>query len=115
MQEIRQVLGQTSLDSMEHNKKISSLSGGQLARIVFSELIIEKPHLIFFDEPTNHLDLETIDALIDAINNFSGATVIISHDIELIERTNCDIFLLEDKTLKRLDSIDEYIEQILEE
>jgi ATP-binding cassette subfamily F protein 1 len=115
MQEIRRVLGNISLESTEHKKKIGMLSGGQKARIVFSEIIIEKPNLILLDEPTNHLDLQSIEALINSINEYTGAVIIISHDIDLIEKTECDIFLLEDNTLKRLDTIDEYIEQILED
>ena len=112
MEEIRKVLGKIALGKEEHKKPISQLSGGQKMRIVFSEIILEKPHLILLDEPTNHLDLETIDALIEGINEYNGSIVTITHNIDLIERTESVVFMLKDTHLIRLDSIDEYIEEI---
>jgi ATPase subunit of ABC transporter with duplicated ATPase domains len=84
-------------------------------RIVFSEIVIEQPHLILFDEPTNHLDLETIDALIEGINEYNGSIVTITHNIDLIERTESDVYLLCNAQLDRLDSINDYIETIINE
>lgn len=112
MKEIRKILGKIALDSKEHKKTIGSLSGGQKMRIVFAGIIIEEPNLILFDEPTNHLDLETIDTLIESINTFKGSIITISHDIDLIERTDCEIQLLDNYKLTRLDSIDDYIKML---
>ena len=115
MEEIRKVLGKIALGKEEHKKPISQLSGGQKMRIVFSEIVIEQPHLILFDEPTNHLDLETIDALIEGINEYNGSIVTITHNIDLIERTESDVYLLCNTQLERLDSINDYIETIINE
>lgn len=109
MQDIRKILGQIALESKEHKKEIGNLSGGQKMRIVFAGIIIEEPNLILLDEPTNHLDLETIDTLIGSINTFDGSIIMISHDIDLIERTDSEIYLLDNYKLTKLESIDEYI------
>lgn len=63
---------------------IKTLSGGQKFRVSLALAMYTKPHLIVMDEPTNHLDLETIDALVEAIDGFQGGIVIVSHDEHLI-------------------------------
>jgi len=110
-QEIRRILGSISLESEYHKKKISILSGGQKMRIAFSQVILEKPNVILLDEPTNHLDIETTECLIESLNNYNGCVLIISHDINLIEETNCLVYHLHNTSLKLLNNgIDEYID-----
>jgi ATPase subunit of ABC transporter with duplicated ATPase domains len=109
VQDIRKTLGLISLPGEYHNKQIKVLSGGQRMRIVFSEVIIEKPHIILLDEPTNHLDIETIECLIESLNKYTGAVLIISHDLFLIESTECLIHHLHDTKLTQLESIQQYI------
>ena len=62
-----------------HEVKIQDLSGGQKACVIFVALILKRPHILLFDEPTNDLDIETIDALIMAINEFTGGIVCVAH------------------------------------
>ena len=85
----RNILGKLGISKIDNidipTNKIGDLSGGQKARVSFASIQIENPHLILLDEPTNHLDLESIEGLINGINNFNGGVVIITHDMYLIE------------------------------
>ncbi len=61
-------------------KRLSTLSGGEAARLVFSKLIMERPNVLVLDEPTNHLDLESIEALVEGLRNYPGTLIFVSHD-----------------------------------
>ena len=65
-------------------QKIHTMSGGQKCRLCLALSMYRKPHLLILDEPTNHLDLETTEALIQAINNFEGGVLLVSHDQHLL-------------------------------
>ncbi|MFX8308807.1 ATP-binding cassette domain-containing protein, partial [Acinetobacter baumannii] len=67
--------------------EVGSLSGGEKARLVLCLMTYDAPHLMILDEPTNHLDVEAREALIQALNAFEGAVLLISHDRHLIELT----------------------------
>jgi ATPase subunit of ABC transporter with duplicated ATPase domains len=64
----------------ESKKKLSALSGGEAARLMFAKQAVEKPNVLILDEPTNHLDLEAIDALVQAIKAYEGTLIFVSHD-----------------------------------
>jgi len=93
------------------------LSGGQKARVVFVELSLLRPHMLLLDEPTNNLDIETIDALIDAINEFNGGVVVVSHDARLILNTECRLWIVgENRDVYEFSrGFEEYREELLEE
>jgi len=96
----RASLGSFGLEGSKHLIPISSLSGGQKARVVLASIGLERPHIMLLDEPTNHLDLESVDALIDGINAFQGGVILVSHDARLIEATKCRLFIVPgDKTV----------------
>ena len=65
---------------------MKNLSDGQRCRVIFAWLAGRAPHLLLLDEPTNHLDMETIDALAEAINEFEGGLLLVSHDFRLINQ-----------------------------
>jgi ATP-binding cassette subfamily F protein 1 len=114
VQEARKCLGRYGLESHAHTIKNINLSGGQKARVQFAIINILQPHAIFLDEPTNHLDIESINALIDAINNYKGTIVIISHDSKLIEETNCQLYICDQKSCKKFSGdLDDYRDFII--
>jgi ATPase subunit of ABC transporter with duplicated ATPase domains len=77
---LRGQLGRVLLSGADVDKSIQSLSGGEAARLLFAKLAVERPNVLVLDEPTNHLDLESIHALIEALRNFDGTVVFVSHD-----------------------------------
>ena len=99
MQTVRKYLGNLKLEPKFHNTKIGNLSGGQKARVAFVFLIFHQPKLLLLDEPTNHLDIETIEALIDALNEFNGGFMIITHESELLDHIDPNIWLIKNKSI----------------
>ncbi|VDQ06610.1 unnamed protein product [Trichobilharzia regenti] len=78
---------------------IRTLSDGQRCRIIFAWLAQKAPHLLLLDEPTNHLDIETIDSLADAIDDFEGGLLLVSHDFRLISQVAKEIWVCENETV----------------
>lgn len=116
-QESRMMLGRFGLESHAHEIKVSDLSGGQKARVVFASLSKQDSHILFMDEPTNHLDIESIDALADAIGAFQGGVILVSHDARLIEATDCRLWVISGDlgvTLYEGD-VDDYRESLLKD
>uniref|UniRef100_A0A1A8Q4Q3 ATP-binding cassette sub-family F member 1 n=1 Tax=Nothobranchius pienaari TaxID=704102 RepID=A0A1A8Q4Q3_9TELE len=114
-QDSRKCLGRFGLESHAHTIQISKLSGGQKARVVFAELSCRQPDVLILDEPTNNLDIESIDALSEAINEYKGAVIIVSHDARLITETQCQLWVVEDCTVNQIDGdFDDYKREVLE-
>uniref|UniRef100_A0A1A7WP09 ATP-binding cassette sub-family F member 1 n=1 Tax=Iconisemion striatum TaxID=60296 RepID=A0A1A7WP09_9TELE len=114
-QDSRKCLGRFGLESHAHTIQISKLSGGQKARVVFAELSCRQPDVLILDEPTNNLDIESIDALSEAINEYKGAVIIVSHDARLITETQCQLWVVEDCAVNQIDGdFDDYKREVLE-
>ncbi|XP_033982092.1 ATP-binding cassette sub-family F member 1 [Trematomus bernacchii] len=114
-QDGRKCLGRFGLESHAHTIQISKLSGGQKARVVFAELSCRQPDVLILDEPTNNLDIESIDALSEAINEYKGAVIIVSHDARLITETQCTMWVVEDRSVVQIDGdFDDYKREVLE-
>ncbi|XP_064593551.1 ATP-binding cassette sub-family F member 1 [Zonotrichia leucophrys gambelii] len=114
-QEARRCLGRFGLEGHAHTLQIAKLSGGQKARVVFAELSCREPDVLILDEPTNNLDIESIDALADAINEYKGAVIVVSHDARLITETNCQLWVVEEQGLSQIDGdFDDYKREVLE-
>ncbi|XP_050383373.1 ABC transporter F family member 4-like [Argentina anserina] len=118
---VRAKLGKFGLPSHNHLTPIAKLSGGQKSRVVFTSISMSKPHILLLDEPTNHLDMQSIDALADALDEFTGGVVLVSHDSRLISRV-CDdeersqIWIVEDGTVEKFDrSFEEYKDELQKE
>ena len=114
-QEARQNLGRFGLEGHAHTIPMCDLSGGQKARVVFAELSNRDPDVLILDEPTNNLDIESIDALIESINEFKGGVVIVSHDARLIREANCELYECADQDCAPCDiEFDDYRQLILD-
>ncbi|XP_052440846.1 ATP-binding cassette sub-family F member 1 isoform X2 [Carassius gibelio] len=114
-QDARKCLGRFGLESHAHTIQISKLSGGQKARVVFAELACRQPDVLILDEPTNNLDIESIDALSEAINEYKGAVIIVSHDARLITETQCQLWVVEDQSINNIDGdFEDYKREVLE-
>jgi ATP-binding cassette subfamily F protein 2 len=94
---MRRIIGRFGITGKSQTTPIGQLSDGQKSRVVFSWLAYKEPHLLLLDEPTNHLDIETIDALAEAINEFEGGMVLVSHDFRLINQVAKEIWVCESK------------------
>ena len=74
-----------------------------------------QPHILVMDEPTNHLDIESINGLIEGINNFEGGVLIVSHDMNLITETDCVLWVCDNKSIKKFDGeYEDYVDKVLE-
>jgi ATP-binding cassette subfamily F protein 3 len=78
------------------DNKISALSGGEKSRLLFAFMSLDAPHLLLLDEPTNHLDIDAREALVQALNAYEGAIVIVSHDPNMVERVADRLWLVKD-------------------
>ncbi|KNC56453.1 uncharacterized protein AMSG_02423 [Thecamonas trahens ATCC 50062] len=107
---MRSILGRFGLSGKAQVSPIRHLSGGQVRRLGFAYLAQTSPSMIVMDEPTNGLSMDAIDALADALNEFEGGVVVVSHDFRLLERMErAEIFVTENKSLNRWNgSIMEY-------
>lgn len=77
---VRGQLGRVLFSADDVDKPVTSLSGGEAARLIFCQLMVEKPNVLLLDEPTNHLDLEAIEALANALLEYEGTLLFVSHD-----------------------------------
>lgn len=118
---VRAKLGKFGLPSHNHLTPIAKLSGGQKSRVVFTSISMSNPHILLLDEPTNHLDMQSIDALAEALEEFTGGVVLVSHDSRLISRVcedeeRSEIWVVEDGTVRSFPgTFEEYKEELQRE
>jgi ATP-binding cassette, subfamily F, member 3 len=93
-------------------KTVEVLSGGETARLYIAKLIFEKPNLLLLDEPTNHLDLDTIETLEEALANYDGTVIFVSHDLYFIQNLAERIWYFSDYTLTDTDLTPEQIHAV---
>ena len=92
-QVIRSICGAMMFSGDSADKKVSLLSGGEKSRVMLGQILAREVNLLFLDEPTNHLDMESIEALTEAIQNFEGAVMIVTHSEEMLRRV-CDRLII---------------------
>jgi ATP-binding cassette, subfamily F, member 3 len=115
-QKRRAHLGRFGFQQDKALTKVSALSGGEKARLLLALMSRETPHVLLLDEPTNHLDIDSRQALVQAVNSFEGAVVLISHDPHLIELTADRLWLVAGGMVKSFDGdLDDYRKLLTEE
>ncbi|ANB14000.1 putative AAA family ATPase GCN20 [Sugiyamaella lignohabitans] len=100
-EECRRLLGAFGITGTLGLQKIALLSGGQKSRVAFACLGLNTPHILVLDEPSNHLDTAGLDALADALRNFKGGILMVSHDVSTIDRVCNEIWLSESGTVRK--------------
>ena len=94
--EVRSHLARFGYRGEEVFKDCAQLSGGELARLRFAEMALERPNLMFLDEPTNHLDIYMRESLTEALAAYTGTLLLVTHDRYLMQALGCPILYLED-------------------
>ncbi len=111
---VRSQLGRFGFSGQKATTEVGKLSGGERARLALALITREAPHLLILDEPTNHLDVDAREALIQALNEYTGAVMIVSHDRHMLEMTADRLVLVDRGTAKDFDgSIEDYIAFVL--
>ena len=114
--QIRSYLAKFGIEQEKSLRKIQVLSGGEKSRLLFAVMSLQEPELLILDEPTNHLDIESRESLIDALNEYNGAVILITHDLHLVEFVADDLWLVSRGRCQAYDGdIDDYRELILSE
>ena len=111
---LRSRLGAVGFSGEKADTPVSDLSGGERARLMLAMATLDRPNLLILDEPTNHLDIDARDELLEALNDYEGAVILISHDRRLIEGAADRLLLVADGGAKSFDGdIDDYKRLVL--
>ncbi len=111
--EVRSICGTMMFSGELADKKISVLSGGERSRVMLGKIIATPSNLLLLDEPTNHLDMHSIDSLCDAIEQFEGATIMVTHSEMLLRRLADALVIFHQGGAEYFDgSYDEFLEKI---
>ncbi|CAL1386990.1 unnamed protein product [Linum trigynum] len=100
-EKMRAAIGKFGLTGKAQVMPMNNLSDGQKARVIFAWLAYRQPHMLLLDEPTNHLDIETIDSLAEALSEWDGGLVLVSHDFRLINQVAKEIWVCENQAVTR--------------
>ncbi|MGV3604629.1 MAG: ABC-F family ATP-binding cassette domain-containing protein [Dyadobacter fermentans] len=110
--QIKNILGAFMFQGDEIDKKVSVLSGGERTRLAMVKLLLEPVNLLILDEPTNHLDLKSKDVLKEALRNFDGTLVLVSHDRDFLQGLSQKVFEFKDKrVIEHFETIDAFLER----
>ena len=111
---VRAQLGRFGFSGDKATTRVAKLSGGERARLALALITRDAPHLLILDEPTNHLDVDSREALVQALNGYNGAVILVSHDRHMVELTADRLVLVDDGRAEDYGgSIDDYIDLVL--
>ena len=98
---IRSILGAFLFTGDDADKKVKVLSGGEKSRLILAKLLINPPNFLLLDEPTTHLDVDAVEALVQALNNYQGTLVFISHDIYFVRSIANMVYEVKDGRIRK--------------
>ncbi|MBV7255219.1 ABC-F family ATP-binding cassette domain-containing protein [Pacificimonas sp. WHA3] len=111
---VRAQLGRFGFSGDRALQKVETLSGGERARLALALITRDAPHMLILDEPTNHLDVDTREALVQALGQYDGAVIIVSHDRHMVEAAADRLILVNNGTAQPYDgSLDDYTDFVL--
>lgn len=115
-QQIRDYLGSFAFHGDKVSQPVSSFSGGEKARLVLALIVWQRPNLLLLDEPTNHLDLDMRQALTEALVDYEGSLVVVSHDRHLLRNTVEEFYLVHDKQVEEFKGdLEDYQKWLMEQ
>jgi ATP-binding cassette subfamily F protein 3 len=110
--QIKNILGRFMFGGDDNDKKVSMLSGGEKTRLAMVKLLLDPVNLLILDEPTNHLDLKSKDVLKQALMDFDGTLILVSHDRAFLEGLSQKVFEFKDKrVIEHFETIDEFLKR----
>ncbi len=108
--QIKTILGGFMFNGEDIDKKVSVLSGGEKTRLAMVKLLLEPVNLLILDEPTNHLDLRSKDVLKEALKNFDGTLILVSHDRDFLQGLSQKVFEFKDqRVIEHFETIDDFL------
>ncbi|WP_033957518.1 ABC-F family ATP-binding cassette domain-containing protein [Psychroserpens jangbogonensis] len=108
--QVKNILGRFMFRGDEIDKKVSVLSGGEKTRLAMVKLLLEPVNLLILDEPTNHLDLKSKDVLKEALQNFDGTLILVSHDRDFLQGLSKKVFEFKEKrVIEHFETIDDFL------
>jgi ATP-binding cassette subfamily F protein 3 len=111
---VRAQLGRFGFSGDKATMQVKKMSGGERARLALALITRDAPHMLILDEPTNHLDVDAREALVQALNDYTGAVVVVSHDRHMLELTADRLVLVDGGTATEFaGSLDDYTDLIL--
>jgi ATP-binding cassette subfamily F protein 3 len=111
---VRAQLGRFGFSGVKATQKVGRLSGGERARLALALITRDAPHMLILDEPTNHLDVDAREALVQALNAYDGAVILVSHDRHMVELTADRLVLVDNGTAREYaGSMEDYIAFVL--
>lgn len=111
---VRAQLGRFGFSGERATQRVAKMSGGERARLALALVTRDAPHLLILDEPTNHLDVDAREALVQALNGYNGAVILVSHDRHMVELTADRLVLVDDgRATDYPGSMGDYIDFVL--
>jgi ATP-binding cassette subfamily F protein 3 len=111
---VRAQLGRFGFSGEKATRSVGTMSGGERARLALALITREAPHMLILDEPTNHLDVDAREALVQALNDYGGTVILVSHDRHMVELTADRLVLVDHGTATEYaGSLDDYTDMIL--